>query len=69
MSLTRTNVKKFHVEIAVEISDQCMERTDNGVFDPEDFVRAELGWASESFDGMEIIKLKLLEEQDEQKTA
>jgi len=62
MSLTGTNVKRFHVELTVEISDRCMERTDNGVSDPEDFVRAELGWAAESFDGMEIKKLKLLEE-------
>jgi hypothetical protein len=66
---SRTNVKKFHVEIAVEISDQCMERTDNGVFDPEDFVRAELGWASESFDGMEIIKLKLLDQSEKEHSS
>lgn len=67
MSLTGTNVKRFHVELTVEISDRCMERTDNGVSDPEDFVRAELGWAAESFDGMEIKKLKLLEENNEQR--
>ncbi|HQB10809.1 MAG TPA: hypothetical protein PLW37_13180 [bacterium] len=67
MSLTGTNVKRFHVELTVEISDRCMERTDNGVSDSEDFVRAELGWAAESFDGMEIKKLKLLEESDEQR--
>jgi len=62
MSLTGTNVKRFHVELTVEISDRCLERVNNGVPDPEDFVRAELGWAAESFDGMEIRKLKLLEE-------
>ncbi len=67
MSLTGTNVKRFHVELTVEISDRCMERTDNGVSDQEDFVRAELGWAAESFDGMEIRKLKLLEENYEQR--
>ena len=66
----RTNVKKFHVEITVEISDECMERVDNGMdrpYDPYDYVRAELGWASESFDGTEIKKLKLLEEHDGQR--
>jgi len=60
MSLNRTHVKKFRVELTVEISDQCMERVNNGVFDPEDFIRAELGWAAESFDGFELRCLELM---------
>lgn len=45
---------KYRVTLEIEVSNTCIKRVDNGIEHPEEFVKAELGWAKESFDGMEI---------------
>lgn len=45
---------KYRVTLEIEVSNACIKRVDNGIEHPEEFVKAELGWAKESFDGMEI---------------
>lgn len=49
--------KKYVVKLLIEVSDSCIKRVDNGVADPEEFVKVELGWARESFDGMVLTQL------------
>lgn len=45
---------KYRVTLEIEVSNTCIKRVDNGIEHPEEFVKTELGWAKESFDGMEI---------------
>lgn len=45
---------KYRVTLEIAVSNACIKRVDNGIEHPEEFVKAELGWAKESFDGMEI---------------
>lgn len=45
---------KYRVTLDIEVSNACIKRVDNGIEHPEEFVRTELGWAYESFDGAQI---------------
>ena len=66
--MKRTNVKKMTVTLNIEISDECIRRVDNGMeepVDPYDFVKTELGWAAESFDGFIIKEMKEIKDLEE----
>lgn len=51
-------MQKFRVVIVLDISARTIENTDNGILDPKEYLRTELGWASDAFDGFDILEVR-----------
>ena len=60
-----SNENKYRVTLVVAAGAETIKAQDNGISEPEEYIRTELGWASDSFDQFEIVTIEKYKDKKE----